>query len=95
MRHREIQQPSIYNNPDAPLRLRLELNMSTEKQTKMVSNSDEIVPVPFPFEHKEKRTILALVNDPKFARTRCGIRGGNRSWSRCRQKDYQRTISYR
>ncbi|VDM56218.1 unnamed protein product [Angiostrongylus costaricensis] len=66
LRHREVQQPSVYNNTNAPLRLRLELNMNTEKQTKMVSNSDEIVPVPFPFEHKEKRTILAFVNDPKL-----------------------------
>uniref|UniRef100_A0A1I7W698 RL10P_insert domain-containing protein n=1 Tax=Heterorhabditis bacteriophora TaxID=37862 RepID=A0A1I7W698_HETBA len=32
----------------------------------MVTNSDEIVPVPFPFPHKEKRTILAFVNDVKL-----------------------------
>ncbi|EYC31125.1 hypothetical protein Y032_0004g1971 [Ancylostoma ceylanicum] len=64
--HRELQQPSIYNHPNAPLRLRLELNMQTERQTKMVTNSDEIVPVPFPFKHNEKRTILAFVNDPKL-----------------------------
>ncbi|KHJ85538.1 hypothetical protein OESDEN_14732 [Oesophagostomum dentatum] len=31
-RHRELQQPSIYNHPNAPLRLRLELNMQTERQ---------------------------------------------------------------
>ncbi|CAJ0936154.1 unnamed protein product, partial [Mesorhabditis belari] len=64
--HRELQHPSIYNRPDAPLKLRIELNMTTEKQTKMVSNSDEIVPVPYPFQHREKRTILAFVNDPKL-----------------------------
>ncbi|KAK6749822.1 hypothetical protein RB195_002059 [Necator americanus] len=64
--HRELQRPSIYNHPNAPLRLRLELNMQTERQTKMVTNSDEIVPVPFPFSHNEKRTILAFVNDPKL-----------------------------
>ncbi|VDK55772.1 unnamed protein product, partial [Cylicostephanus goldi] len=65
-RHRELQQPAIYNHPNAPLRLRLELNMQTERQTKMVTNSDEIVPVPYPFKHNEKRTILAFVNDPKL-----------------------------
>ena len=54
----------IYNNPNAPIRMRLELNMTTEKTTKMMSNSDEIVPVPFPFKHNEKRTILAFTNDP-------------------------------
>ncbi|CAB3406591.1 unnamed protein product [Caenorhabditis bovis] len=64
--HRELQQPSIYNNPNAPVRMRLELNMTTERQTKMVQSSDEIVPVPFPFKHNEKRTILAFVNDPKL-----------------------------
>lgn len=32
----------------------------------MIANTDEIVPVPFPFSHKEKRTILALVNDVKL-----------------------------
>nr|CDJ90384.1 Ribosomal protein L1 domain containing protein [Haemonchus contortus] len=65
-RHRVLQQPFIFNNPNAPVRLRLELNMSTERQTKMVTNSDEIVPVPYPFPHSEKRTILAFVNDPKL-----------------------------
>ncbi|KAK6036143.1 hypothetical protein COOONC_26352, partial [Cooperia oncophora] len=69
-RHRELQQPSIYNNPNAPIRLRLELNMTRRDRlcmvTKMVSNSDEIVPVPYPFKHTEKRTILAFVNDPKL-----------------------------
>ena len=30
--HRELQDPAIYNTPNAPLRLRLELNMGTERQ---------------------------------------------------------------
>ncbi|CAI5448882.1 unnamed protein product [Caenorhabditis angaria] len=64
--HRELQSPSIYNNPNAPIRLRLELNMTTERQTKMITGSDEIVPVPFPFKHNEKRSILAFVNDAKL-----------------------------
>ncbi|PAV63911.1 hypothetical protein WR25_03282 [Diploscapter pachys] len=63
-KHRDLQHPMIYNNPNAPIRMRLELNMTTEKTTKMMSNSDEIVPVPFPFKHNEKRTILAFTNDP-------------------------------
>ncbi|CAJ0569775.1 unnamed protein product, partial [Mesorhabditis spiculigera] len=64
--HRELQCPEIYNRPNAPIKLRIELNMSTEKSTKMISNHDEIVPVPFPFKHQEKRTILAFVNDLKL-----------------------------
>ncbi|VDK82586.1 unnamed protein product [Onchocerca ochengi] len=58
--HREMQQPSIYNNPNARVRLRMELNMTTEKKTKMVIDSEELVPIPYPFKHNEKRTILAF-----------------------------------
>ncbi|CAG9529969.1 unnamed protein product [Cercopithifilaria johnstoni] len=58
--HREMQQPSIYNNPNARIRLRMELNMTTEKKTKMVVDSEELVPIPHPFKHNEKRTILAF-----------------------------------
>ncbi|VIO99269.1 Uncharacterized protein BM_BM7752 [Brugia malayi] len=58
--HREMQQPSIYNNPNARIRLRMELNMTTERKTKMVADSEELVPIPYPFKHNEKRTILAF-----------------------------------
>ncbi|VDN40523.1 unnamed protein product, partial [Gongylonema pulchrum] len=60
--HRVMQQPSIYNNPNARVRLRMELNMTTEKKTKMVADSEELVPVPYPFKHNEKRSILAFAN---------------------------------
>jgi hypothetical protein len=60
-KHRLIQQPAIYGNVNAPLLLRIELNMTTEKASKMVSDSTELVAIPHPFEHKEKRTVLALV----------------------------------
>uniref|UniRef100_A0AC34GPE4 39S ribosomal protein L1, mitochondrial n=1 Tax=Panagrolaimus sp. ES5 TaxID=591445 RepID=A0AC34GPE4_9BILA len=62
--HRELQQPAMFNNPNAPVKLRMELNMETEKATKMITASSEIVPIPHPFTHKEKRTILAFVADP-------------------------------
>ncbi|TMS38190.1 hypothetical protein L596_004966 [Steinernema carpocapsae] len=58
--HRIMQQPSIYNNPNAPIRLRFELNMTTERLTKMINSSDHIVPIPVPFKHNEKRTIMAF-----------------------------------
>uniref|UniRef100_A0A0N4ZH13 39S ribosomal protein L1, mitochondrial n=1 Tax=Parastrongyloides trichosuri TaxID=131310 RepID=A0A0N4ZH13_PARTI len=64
--HRKMQQPTIFNNPDAPIKLRIELNMTTEKATKMIPSSDHIVPVPHPFITKEKRSILAFVADPKL-----------------------------
>uniref|UniRef100_A0A7E4V339 39S ribosomal protein L1, mitochondrial n=1 Tax=Panagrellus redivivus TaxID=6233 RepID=A0A7E4V339_PANRE len=64
--HRELQQPSMYNNPRAPLKVRFELNMDTERATKMVSASSEIVPIPNPFKHNEKRTILAFAAKPEL-----------------------------
>ncbi|VDN08003.1 unnamed protein product [Thelazia callipaeda] len=63
--HREMQQPSIYNNPNARVRLRMELNMATEKKTKMVADSEEVVPIPYPFKHNEKRTILAFASEQR------------------------------
>lgn len=64
--HREMQQPSIFNNPKGIIKLRIELNMTTKKKTKMISNSDNIIPVPYPIETKEKRAILAFVADPEL-----------------------------
>ncbi|KAI6181313.1 Infertile crescent [Aphelenchoides besseyi] len=61
--HRGLQRPEIYNNPKGTVKLRIELNMTTEKATKMVPASDEIVPVPHIFKHNEKRTILAFAAD--------------------------------
>ncbi|CAD5219013.1 unnamed protein product [Bursaphelenchus okinawaensis] len=63
--HRLQQRPEIYDNLNAQLKLRLELNMTTERATKMMTASDEIIPVPFPFDHKEKRSILAFAADLK------------------------------
>lgn len=61
--HRLQQRPEIYNNPNAPVKLRIELNMTTNKATKMIPPSDEIVPIPFPFKHSEKRSILVFAAD--------------------------------
>jgi hypothetical protein len=41
--HRIMQSPSIFNNPEAPVRLRIELNMNTEKA---VSGVDPDMPCP-------------------------------------------------
>uniref|UniRef100_A0A914WI12 Mitochondrial ribosomal protein L1 n=1 Tax=Plectus sambesii TaxID=2011161 RepID=A0A914WI12_9BILA len=64
--HRESQQPAMFNHPKAPIRLRLELNMSTERSTKKVADTTEIVPVPYTFTHGQKRSILAFVADLKL-----------------------------
>uniref|UniRef100_A0A915DTN0 Ribosomal protein L1 n=1 Tax=Ditylenchus dipsaci TaxID=166011 RepID=A0A915DTN0_9BILA len=51
---------SYVQSSKCSVKLRIELNMTTEKATKMIPSSEEIVPVPFPFKHNEKRTILAF-----------------------------------
>uniref|UniRef100_A0A0N5C9C7 39S ribosomal protein L1, mitochondrial n=1 Tax=Strongyloides papillosus TaxID=174720 RepID=A0A0N5C9C7_STREA len=63
---RKMQQPAIFNNPNGIVNLRIELNMTTKKKTKMIANSDNIIPVPYPIETKEKRSILAFVADSKL-----------------------------
>lgn len=32
-------------------------------KTKMVADSEELVPIPYPFKHNEKRSILAFANE--------------------------------
>ncbi|CAD5226680.1 unnamed protein product [Bursaphelenchus xylophilus] len=63
MLHRMQQRPEIYNNLNAPVKLRIELDMTTEKASRMIPASDEIIPVPYPFDHNEKRSILAFAAD--------------------------------
>ncbi|KRX89093.1 39S ribosomal protein L1, mitochondrial [Trichinella pseudospiralis] len=62
--HRELQSPSMYSNPSALLRLRLDLNMTLEKKTKFVEQSKQFIAMPHPFQHGQKRTILAFAKDP-------------------------------
>ncbi|KAF7639960.1 hypothetical protein Mgra_00000402 [Meloidogyne graminicola] len=61
--HRNLQSPSIYGNVDAPIKLRMELNMSTEKATKLIGPSRQLIAIPFPFKHQEKRAIIAFAPD--------------------------------
>uniref|UniRef100_A0A915PA27 39S ribosomal protein L1, mitochondrial n=1 Tax=Meloidogyne floridensis TaxID=298350 RepID=A0A915PA27_9BILA len=58
--HRNLQLPSIYGKVDAPIKLRMELNMTTEKATKLIGASRQLVAIPFPFKHQEKRAIIAF-----------------------------------
>ena len=64
--HRRLQSPAIYGNPSALLKLRMELNMSTEKSTKFIGASRQLIIVPFPFKHSEKRTILAFAQSQEM-----------------------------
>ncbi|KAI1731524.1 ribosomal protein l1p/L10e family domain-containing protein [Ditylenchus destructor] len=58
--YREMAQPTVLNNPKAMIKMRFELNMTTEKKTKTIGHSEELVALPNPFPHSEKRAILAF-----------------------------------
>ncbi|KAL7078811.1 hypothetical protein ACQ4LE_002027 [Meloidogyne hapla] len=64
--HRNLQLPSIYGKVDAPIKLRMELNMTTEKATKLIGGSRQLVAIPFPFKHQEKRAIIAFAPDKQL-----------------------------
>uniref|UniRef100_A0A1A9WY60 Large ribosomal subunit protein uL1m n=1 Tax=Glossina brevipalpis TaxID=37001 RepID=A0A1A9WY60_9MUSC len=58
--HRETHHPSIYNEPNAPLMVDVELNMQAEKSTKYVENFQRMAVVPHKFDHGEERRILVF-----------------------------------
>ncbi|KAK9679653.1 hypothetical protein QE152_g39822 [Popillia japonica] len=61
--HRETHHPDMYNQPDAPLHLIVELNMAGEKKNKYLENIHSIAGIPHKFEHGEERKILAFTKD--------------------------------
>lgn len=58
--HRETHHPSMYNEPNAPLNLTIELNMQGEKITRFVDQFQRMAMIPHKFDHKEERNILVL-----------------------------------
>uniref|UniRef100_A0A5S6QX21 Ribosomal protein L1 n=1 Tax=Trichuris muris TaxID=70415 RepID=A0A5S6QX21_TRIMR len=62
--HRQLQHPTMLNNPSAFVRLRLDLNMGLEKKNKYVPETTALLAMPYPFAHGNKRTILAFAKDP-------------------------------
>ncbi|XP_050437374.1 50S ribosomal protein L1 [Adelges cooleyi] len=58
--HRELHHPSMMNVPDAPLNIRLEIDLATDKKNKFVSKYSQIIGLPHPYDHGEDRTILAF-----------------------------------
>lgn len=61
--HRETHHPTMYNVPDAPLKVVIELNMQGEKKTRFVDNFYRVAPMPYAFDHGEERNILAFAKD--------------------------------
>ncbi|KAH8416685.1 hypothetical protein KR222_007071 [Zaprionus bogoriensis] len=58
--HRETHHPSMYNVPNAPLSIEVELNMQGEKATRFVDNFQRMAMIPHKFEHGEDRKIIVF-----------------------------------
>jgi len=58
--HQETHHPTMYNAPNAPLQVTIELNMQGEKKTRFVENFQRIALIPHKFDHGEDRTVLVF-----------------------------------
>lgn len=58
--HRELHHPTMFNVPEAPLNIRFEIDLSTDKKNKFVEKYHKIIEFPHPYNHGEDRTILAF-----------------------------------
>ncbi|XP_039968898.1 39S ribosomal protein L1, mitochondrial [Bactrocera tryoni] len=58
--HRETHHPSMYNVPNAPLIVDIELDMRAEKKSRFVDNFQRMAMIPHKFEHGEERKILVF-----------------------------------
>lgn len=58
--HRELHHPSMINVPNAPLNIRLEIDLTTDKKNKLVDKYNKILELPYGYDHGEDRTILAF-----------------------------------
>lgn len=61
--HRETHHPTMYNVPNAPLTVEIELNMQGEKATRFLDNFQKMAMVPHKFDHGEERTILVFAKE--------------------------------
>lgn len=50
----------MYNIPNAPLTVEIELNMQGEKATRFVDNFQRVAMIPHKFEHGEERKIIVF-----------------------------------
>lgn len=66
--HRETHDPTMYNMPDAPLNILIELNMQGEKKTRFVTDFSKLALIEYPFEHGEVRQVIAFAKDEVSAR---------------------------
>jgi large subunit ribosomal protein L1 len=59
--HRETHDPTMYNRPNEPLNVEIELNMVAEKATRFLDNFQRMAMIPHGFDHGEDRKIIAFV----------------------------------
>lgn len=64
--HKELHHPSMMNIPDAPLNVRMEMDLTTDKRNKFVDKYHKIIELPHPYDHGEDRTILAFCQNPQM-----------------------------
>lgn len=58
--HQELHHPTMMNEPNAPLNVRFEIDLTTDKKNKFVDKYHKIIELPHPYDHGENRTILAF-----------------------------------
>ncbi|XP_067617324.1 large ribosomal subunit protein uL1 [Eurosta solidaginis] len=58
--HRETHHPTIYNVPNAPLNVHIELDMQAEKKNRFLDNFQRMALIPHKFDHGEERKILVF-----------------------------------
>ncbi|XP_037953505.1 50S ribosomal protein L1 [Teleopsis dalmanni] len=63
--HRETHHPTIYNVPNAPLEVNIQLNMQAEKSTRFVDNFQRIAMIEHKFNHGEDRKIMVFTKGQK------------------------------
>lgn len=61
--HRETHDPTMYNVPNAPLLVEIELNMQAEKANRFVENFNRMAMIPHKFDHGDDRKILVFTKD--------------------------------
>lgn len=61
--HRETHHPSMYDVPNAPVNVSIELNMQGDKPTRFVSNFQKLVMIDHPFDHGEERQIVVFAKE--------------------------------
>ncbi|XP_059477004.1 large ribosomal subunit protein uL1 [Neocloeon triangulifer] len=61
--HRETHDPTMYNRPDALLKLVVELDLHGERKTKFLEKLFGLVDTPHPFDQQIKRTIVVFTKN--------------------------------